>query len=328
MTGESVLETYEPERFRAVEAWTEAAVLGLPEQETDAFEFKSSLIREHANYPTELKAKICKTASAMWNTGGGVLFVGVDDNGRLDGGVPATMGKMALRDWVDQVLTSVVPIGPYATRTIAPESIDSQIDKGHVVLVIGFGDSHLLPHMAPDQRYYVRAGAHSVPAGHYLVEAMRARRGQHQPMLRGLLRSSRSRPHVLELAVLAVNEVPAVDIAVDFSPMPAFFAEGVRRSFPLRIPVIDQRNPLMMNVATSLNGSALAGDEPLVELVLTYHNIAGRRFEERHLIDPYHDFQPVSFEDNKTEKALRRLSKQLTQLMTVLQSDTDPADEA
>jgi predicted HTH transcriptional regulator len=162
------------ENPQLITLWTEDDLLDIPTGETDDYEYKSSLIRESSHYRSELQSKIVKTASAFWNTGGGILVVGVDDRGHIDGGIPPKMGKQRLREWIDTVLTTVTPVGPYEVRTISCSRHDSKIEEGCVVLVVAFGESFDLPHMAPDNRYYVRAGAHSNPANHYLVSMGRA----------------------------------------------------------------------------------------------------------------------------------------------------------
>ncbi len=231
-----------------IATWTEDDLLGLPEAETDSYEYKSSRIVERDIYKSELKYKISKAASAFWNTGGGLFIAGVDDRGKVDGGLPAAVGKQSLRDWVDQVLTTVTPPGPYAVRCIAPSRAGSDIQPGHVVLVIAFEESTDLPHMGPDSKYFVRAGAHSVPASHYLVEALRSRRGLRRPLLRGIVRMHEQKFNILELAVIAINRLPALNVRLTLDPLPRSFDDNMRQQFPLRIPVIDERNPFKMDI--------------------------------------------------------------------------------
>src|SRR5688572_30608268 len=109
------------ENHHFIESWTEDELQQIPESETDEYEYKSSLIRESHNYRSELSNKITKTASSFWNTGGGILIVGVDDKGEIDGGIPHRMGKQKLRDWVDMILNTVSPVGPYTVQAIRAE---------------------------------------------------------------------------------------------------------------------------------------------------------------------------------------------------------------
>ena len=134
-----------PDNYTRIEAWNEEDLIDLPAGETDEYEFKSSLIRASPHYRSDLSSKLTKTASAFWNTGGGILLVGVDDNGKVDGGIPYMMGKQKLRDWVDMILRAVSPVGPYTVRTIKPNSHDSKIDDEMVVDCL----VHSLTHSSP-----------------------------------------------------------------------------------------------------------------------------------------------------------------------------------
>ena len=261
------------ENPQIIETWTEDDLIEIPIGETDEYEYKSSLIRESAHYRSELQSKIVKTASALWNTGGGILLVGIDDKGQVDGGIPPNMGKQKLRDWVDAVLNQVTPVGPYDIRTIGREKADSKIDEGHVVLVVAFGESFDLPHMAPDNRYYVRAGAHSNPANHYLVEAIRARRGLRRPMLRALLRENPQKAGVVELTIVAVNDLPALNVAINFHPIPTHLQEQMPERLPLVVPLIDRNYPFRMDIGTLRRLNYWLGDEPF-EVIVQYEGCA------------------------------------------------------
>jgi hypothetical protein len=308
--------------YTAIEAWNEDDLTDLPQQETDEYEYKSSRIRENPEkYRSELQAKVCKAASAFWNTGGGVLVVGVDDEGNIDGGIPVMMGRQRLRDWVDQVLNTVVPIGTYAVKCIAPEKTDSKIEPQHVVLVIGFGESFDLPHMAPDNRYYVRAGAHSNPANHYLVEAIRARRGLRRPMLRGLLREHPRKLGVVELVILAVNDMPALNVQIRFQPLPALYRDDFSDKFPLVIPVIDRETPFRMDVARLDKQTDWLNIEP-VTLYLRYQGMMGKPIEEHQLLDQQHSLAPLQLagkSDDNTRKNLKRIAHELERLTELLE---------
>ena len=188
------------EPFRIVESWTEDDLLDLPDEESENYEYKSSELS-----PKKLKEKLAIAASAFWNSGGGIFIAGVDDNGKIDGGVPASVGRQTLRDWADQVLASVEPLGPYAIKTITRKNATSLINEEQAILVVSFGVSVVGPHMAQDKKYYVRAGAHSGSVGHFIVEAIRARRGLQKPILCGLIRRNEHKPNTMELAILALN---------------------------------------------------------------------------------------------------------------------------
>lgn len=280
-------------KYLAVAEWKESHLADLPHAETDNYEYKSSRIQEDRNFWGKLKHEIHVAASAFWNTGGGLLIIGVDDNGVIDGGIPKKIGNQKLRDWVDQVLMDVEPPGDYTVGIIRHDSMDSLIEKPNIVLVIGFEESYNLPHMAPDYKYYVRAGAHSVPASHYLVESMRARRGISRPMLRGLLREHETKSGVVELLVLNVNDIPALNVYINFDPVPHIF-DNTNQEFPLFIPVIDEKTPFRMDVARLNNG------DPAFQLELVYHDLANRRFVDHQLMDHHRSVSNTKLQPDQT----------------------------
>lgn len=307
------------ENHIVVDSWTEDDLDELPNGETDDYEYKSSKIYEGSHYRSELDHKITKAASAFWNTGGGILVVGVDDNGLVDGGIPYHIGKQKLRDWVDIVLSRLTPVGPYTVKTIKPEKEDSKINPGHVVLVIAFGESFDLPHMAPDNRYYVRTGAHSNPANHYIVEAIRARRGLRRPMLRALLRENPQKPGIVELVVLATNDLPALNVHVNFDPLPSHLLDQFPDRFPLLVPIIDRANPFRMDIATVRRLDYWLGDNPF-DVVLSYEGVRGTNFDERQWIEPHRSVGPsderLSNGNESTKEVLTRIQDQLERLNT------------
>ncbi|MFZ4813632.1 MAG: helix-turn-helix domain-containing protein [Phototrophicaceae bacterium] len=274
------------DRFRLIEGWTEADLLDLTAGENDEYEYKSSRISQ-----TDLTKEIQVAASAFWNSGGGILIVGIDDKGRIDGGISDVMGRQRLRDWVDRVVSHVEPAGPYLAKLIYREAADSPILEGNCVLVVAYGESSNAPHMAPDKRYYVRAGAHSDPAGHFLVEAIRARRRLQKPMLRGLLRANRAHTRLLDLVILALNETPALDVHLDFDGLPVGNEDHLAERLPLYIPVIDRDHPFMMDAGwfdLEPNGN---GRVPLL-MRLTFQDLGGREYEFVQELDPRRSLAP------------------------------------
>ena len=310
------------EKHNLIENWSEDDLLDLPEGETDEYEYKSSLIRESQHYRSDLSSKITKTASALWNTGGGILVIGVDDSGQVDGGIPYFMGKQKLRDWVDMILNTVSPVGPYTVRTIKPQKADSKIDPEHVVLVLAFGESFDLPHMAPDNRYYVRAGAHSNPANHYLVEAIRARRGLNRPMLRALLRENPQKAGVVELTIVTINDSPALNVLIDFEPIPPHLQEQLPERLPLTVSLIDRSNPFRMDIATMRRLAYWLGDKPF-QVILQYEGVRGELFKDTQSLDHLRSLGPSEIRlsnGNSSEKLLLKVLKQLRRLNGTIES--------
>jgi hypothetical protein len=309
---------------RVVAHWQENDLLNIPSSETDYYEYKSSKILMNPKWNVELAQKICCAASAFWNIGGGVFVVGVDDTGQIDGGIPATVGKQPIRAWVDQVIRDVQPVGPYEVGVIQSSGTGSLIEPDKmdkIVLITAFGESFNVPHMSSDKKHYARLGVHTEPASYYLLEAMRARRGLHQPMLRGLLRGSEQKRSVLELAILAVNDVPAVNLSVTFDPLPNIFSElsGEREILPLQVPIVDRLNPFSMEIAFNFNPADTLGSAPFF-LLLEYEDIAGRKFQESQQIDFLRSLGPFRFGDDplhKIEKALEKISDRVQRLTQV-----------
>ncbi len=299
------------ERYRMIEAWTEADLAALSEGETDEYEFKSSRINV-----SDLTKEIQVAASAFWNSGGGVLIVGIDDNGTIDGGISDLMGRQRLRDWVDRVISHVEPAGPYLVKTIYSDGENGAIRDGHCVLVIAYGESNSAPHMAPDKRYYVRAGAHSDPAGHFLVESIRARRRLQKPVLRGLLRSNAHNARVIELVVLCLNDTPALDVRLDFDEVPEAMRLPFMERLPLYIPVIDQEHPFTMDA--SWFGLEEDGfGTTVIRLHITYQDLAGRQYTDTQLLDPNRSIAPLGPSDERAlaqRDNLREISRQLKRL--------------
>lgn len=145
--------------------WTVADLASLPAEEDDVFEFKSSLVGD-----TELGKKLARAASGFWNAGGGLFIAGVNEAGKPYGGIANQVGRQNRRDWADQIVGQVVPAGKYSIRLLEGVPTTPEINPDNVILLAAFQQSLSGPHMAPDQSHYVRAGAHTVKASHFLVK--------------------------------------------------------------------------------------------------------------------------------------------------------------
>lgn len=163
------------------ERWTEADVDALPPGEHDYFERKSGLLFDDE---AALLAKVAKAASAMANSGGGHILLGVEDAGTPDGVPPLHKGRTATRDWLEQVVPTLVnyPLADFRVHVVEPASESSRIPSGRQVIVIDVGDSALAPHQcmrsgrdAIQHVYYYRQAGRSVPAPHFYLELLRQR---------------------------------------------------------------------------------------------------------------------------------------------------------
>ncbi len=155
--------------YESIKEWNYENLKDIPSEESNAFEYKSSRIPlDH------LKNKISVAASSFWNSGGGTFIAGVNDNGIIDGGIPRTKGRQSIRGWADNAIRQTEPLGPYEIVVVEHDDSTTDIDEAKVVLVIRFFESSIVPHMAYDKKYYIRAGAHSDGATHFQVESSSA----------------------------------------------------------------------------------------------------------------------------------------------------------
>jgi hypothetical protein len=151
--------------------WTEADVLGLPNEGSDQFDRKSGLLLRDAERFLDATAK---ALSAFANSGGGSLIIGVEDDGTLSG-VEPNRGQATVRDWLEQKIPNLhdYPIADFRVHTIEPAAT-SQIPSGKVIVDVG--DSALAPHQSKrDKIYYHRSAGRSLPAPHFYLELLRNR---------------------------------------------------------------------------------------------------------------------------------------------------------
>lgn len=275
---------FSPATFRQIEKWSLAELASLPEGETDLFEYKSS-----AAQVNDLAGKIARAASGFWNSGGGLFVAGVDGQGQPDGGLPLQIGKQDLRDWADQAISACSPLGPYSIAVVTGAAPAAGIHRDHGVLLIAFGASSHAPHMAGDKRYYIRVGAHTVPATHFLVEAIRAQRGLQKPWLECLLRHvTVSSGAAVQLSIVAVSDAPALDVQICAEPIdgrPSGYPSGL---FPKRVPLIDRLNPFVIN----LNSVSALQDAAFL-ILLSYTDVRGRKYSTSHVVDARDQLGPV-----------------------------------
>lgn len=156
--------------------WTEAALEALPGSEHDFREFKSSLVASRGRIvATGVRESLSRQVSAFSNGAGGTLFIGIDDDGRIDGGVPIDLKGGGTRAWLEDVIPGTVDpplkqFNVFEVRSGSPRRRPSRIRPGHGVYVIEIPSSEDAPHQALDKRYYLRIAGKSRPMGHLNVE--------------------------------------------------------------------------------------------------------------------------------------------------------------
>ncbi|MDX6499307.1 MAG: hypothetical protein QOG23_2567 [Blastocatellia bacterium] len=155
------------------ERWTEAEVLSFP-TEHDQFERKSGrLVKDDR----EFRESLAKALSAMANSHGGHLVLGIEDDGRIDGVLGVIKGRQSTREWLEQIIPNLLeyPLQDFRVHEMEPDR-STLIPNNRVVIVIDVGDSPLAPHQDVFKRvYFHRVGGHSKPAPRHYLDLLRNR---------------------------------------------------------------------------------------------------------------------------------------------------------
>ncbi|MSP72106.1 MAG: ATP-binding protein [Myxococcales bacterium] len=148
----------------------------LEPSEHDFQEFKGSLyLADGRIIVSGFAAALSRQVSAFANGAGGRLFLGLDDHGRIDGGLPTDLKGGGTRAWLEDVIpASVDPalraFNVYEIQPAVGPRWRSLILPGHAVYVIDIQPSEDAPHQALDHRYYLRIAGKSRPMGHVHVQ--------------------------------------------------------------------------------------------------------------------------------------------------------------
>ncbi|QDU46596.1 Divergent AAA domain protein [Symmachiella dynata] len=278
----------------------------LPTAEDDEYEFKSSKSPEKS-----LKEEISRAVSAFGNSGGGYFIAGVNGTGNADGGFPKTKGRQDFRDWADQIIHLVEPTPPYSIKLIDEPNGRGTIDNDNVVLVIAVGESQTGPHMAKDNKYYIRSGAHTDPARHFIVDAIWAKRFFGKPRLSHVFRQNPDNSGVIQLGVVAVTQSPAINVEISLSPLQGLL-EGHEKYFPLQIAVIDSNNPFYMDVTFFFEAEKHFGAS--VDLAVSYKDLAGNPYVYKTCLEVSRSIPSLSLGKMSLDKVvgeLKSISKAL-----------------
>ncbi len=271
----------------------------LPTEEDDYFEFKSSVTPLK-----ELKKKLSCAVSGFANSGGGCFIAGVDPNGNADGGFSRKIGKEDLRDWIDQVIHQVEPCPNYEIKLIQDPMDRGIIQPDKSVFLVAIHESYICPHMAPDNCYYIRAGAHTVKAKHFIVDAIWAKRHFSKPRLIHLLRLKPDKAKAIQLGVLALTDAPAINVVIKLKPLPQLLQQQPGL-FSLNLSLIDRSNPFFFDIA------ALSQDEVRLEQNITleveYHDVAGYFYTYTSMIESSNPALPISIRNDDFQEIVRML---------------------
>jgi len=154
--------------------WTEDGLEVIGPDEYDFQEFKGSgfVVQDDRTLSPELFPGLSKQLSAFANGGGGRIFLGLDDAGRIDGGIPVDLKGGGTRAWFEDIVPTLTdpPIGRFNVHEVRSRPRASAIRAGHAVYVIDVPRSDLAPHQAIDHRYYLRIAGKSRPMGHVHIQ--------------------------------------------------------------------------------------------------------------------------------------------------------------
>ncbi len=203
------------------ERWTAAMLRGLEPHEHDFQEFKGSawMVGDDGDIQDHFLIALSKQVSAFANGAGGRLFIGLDDHGVIDTGVPVDL-RGGTRAWLEDVAPAVVdpPLQQCNVFEVGADDVPCRLREGRAVYVIDIPASPQAPHQSKDHRYYLRIAGKSRPMGHVHVQDV-LRRSQHP---------------VLELSRLGPYGEPEIDVSDPRGPqafvqLRAFLANRSRR---------------------------------------------------------------------------------------------------
>ena len=145
--------------------------------EHDFQEFKGSLfLADGRTIVSSFAGNLSRQISAFANGAGGRIFLGLDDDGRIDGGIPTDLKGGGTRAWLEDVIPTSVdpPLRKFNVYEIAAPPPGTRrrtlLRPGCAVYVIEVDGSEDAPHQALDHRYYLRIAGKSRPMGHVHVQ--------------------------------------------------------------------------------------------------------------------------------------------------------------
>ena len=158
-------------------AWTAEKLQDLDPDEHDYQEFKSTpYLEAERGVDSLFVERFSKQISAFSNGGGGRIFIGIDDNGQIDGGVNTQLKKGGTRSWLEDVLPDLVSprLQEINIFEVTRDGPSSPILPGRAVYIVDIPQSTVAPHQARDKRYYLRIAGKSRPMTHvHVMDVMR-----------------------------------------------------------------------------------------------------------------------------------------------------------
>lgn len=217
--------------------WTLSDINALPTGEHDFFDRKSGKLLQDP----EFRQTLAKVFSALANSGGGHIVLGVADDRTIDGVRRTVKGRTNTREWLEQVIPNLVEPVPMEFRVhLVSSTTDCLIPDDGVVIVIDVGDSFLAPFQSRYSKlYYYRVAGHSTPAPHFYLESLRNRK--HIPVLTSALTDA------YVIRALKTQGTVFVQIVVSFD----ISNEG-------------NITPTQWHLELKCNGKRIAGDGPVI----------------------------------------------------------------
>ena len=164
------------------ESWSQRRLEQLDPYEHDFQEFKSSeWLVQDGELQSDFPLLLSKQVSAFTNGAGGILVIGIRDNGTLDQGVNAHL-KGGTREWLEDIVsTSVTPtlhrfnVYEVLLEHNAPQDPPQDPHRDHTsesraIYILDLPRSDDAPHQAKDHRYYLRIAGKSRPMSHLHLE--------------------------------------------------------------------------------------------------------------------------------------------------------------
>ncbi|MEC7948810.1 MAG: ATP-binding protein [Myxococcota bacterium] len=154
--------------------WTESRLTELGPYEHDFQEFKGArYLFDGEQIAPSFQYGLSKQLSAFANGAGGRVVIGLDDEGRIDGGVPVLLRPNGTREWLEDIIPGL--LSPKLSRFNVFEvrgsgAAGSALAADHGVYVIEVPPSDEAPHQALDLRYYLRIAGKSRPMGHVHIQ--------------------------------------------------------------------------------------------------------------------------------------------------------------
>ena len=159
--------------FTDAPLWNESRIQQIETDEHDFQEFKSTLyVADDTEINAHFLLAMSKQVSAFANGAGGKIFLGVDDKGRIDGGIRTDLKGGGTRAWLEDIIHDLVTprLSQFNVFEVLPQGVNSQISPGRAVYIIEIPESTEAPHQARDHRYYLRIAGKSRPMGHVHVQ--------------------------------------------------------------------------------------------------------------------------------------------------------------